>query len=53
MCEKQVADLQGFLLQTLGQKGNNWVHVCNILQTLLVKNAELSESKEEFLKSAI
>lgn len=33
MCEKQVADLRGFLVQTLGQRGNNWVHVCNILQT--------------------
>lgn len=29
ICEKQVADLLGFLVQTFGQRGNNWVHVCN------------------------
>lgn len=53
MCEKQVADLQGFLVETLGQRGKNWVHVCNILQTLLVKNLSREKTKKCYLKAPL
>lgn len=50
MCEKQVADLRGFLVQALGQRGDNWVHVCNILQTHRCRKMQRCWSQEKKIK---